>query len=260
MTNTINYDIPKAPKHDLYMVKKVLLSLVIIIFSLSMFLTILYSSSMTTIFDIDNFNTQFEKNDTSDATNTELPVLLRIMQKTLDFLNGKIDSMQSVEVIDGIEQEVFYDDELSHMLDVKILFDNIKVAGITATILLILTLLYFAIFNKNINKSTLKGILKVLLGVGCVIVFLILVASIDFHEAFNIFHAIFFPQGNWLFPPYSFMIQMLPESLFFDFTTIILFKAITLLLDVVLLIILLIRMFDLKSKLKNNVTTKHYTI
>ena len=43
---------------------------------------------------------------------------------------------------------------------------------------------------------------------------LLIICALFFDAFFSAFHAVLFPQGNWMFPPDSLLIRMFPETLF----------------------------------------------
>lgn len=100
--------------------------------------------------------------------------------------------------IDGEVIEVFYDNEVLHMHDVKKVFGNgfiiIAVCLIIIAVSIPLYIIYRKGYYRNCRKIpliTLGVLLSLLIGIG-------VFALIDFNTAFTIFHQIFF-DGNWQF-------------------------------------------------------------
>lgn len=91
----------------------------------------------------------------------------------------------------------FSANETSHLLDVAILFEYIKVAGIFSLLVLVL-------LHTHIHKS----IKLVLIFISLIFI----VSLIAFPTVFTIFHHVFFPQGNWAFAPDTLLIQMFPPQ------------------------------------------------
>jgi len=103
--------------------------------------------------------------------------------------------------------------EKSHMEDVKKLFGLTYLVGIIAGGVFLSILLVF-VFQKrfrHIVRWLFRGSLASLL----LSFLLILALSIDFTATFNLFHGVFFPQGNWSFDASSMLISLFPEG-FFD--------------------------------------------
>ena len=102
----------------------------------------------------------------------------------------------------------FNEDEKSHMADVKrlIMFEEF---------IFIALLIWFFIlaYKRKINYSHLK---KTALIVILIAVFS-LISLLFFDRFFELFHLIFFPQGNWQFQASSLMIQAYQQSFFQGF-------------------------------------------
>jgi len=99
----------------------------------------------------------------------------------------------------------FNEKEKSHMADVKrlIIFEEF---------LFIALLIWFFIlaYKWKINLNQFKRAVLIML----LIALLSLVASLFFNRFFELFHLVFFPQGNWQFPSNSLMIQVYQQSFF----------------------------------------------
>lgn len=93
--------------------------------------------------------------------------------------------------------------ELQHLLDVKIrmcfVYYLVPIAWIVW--------LYILLKGKNKSENLFKG--------GLVSLSSLLVGLIPFPLLFVIFHGIFFPQGNWIFPPDHMIVQIYPPHFWF---------------------------------------------
>lgn len=96
----------------------------------------------------------------------------------------------------GEVPEVFNTEEKSHLQDVKQLIRF----GLIALLMTILLMLYS---GYNAKQGTI--ILTAILAAGLII---------PFDALFTKFHQIFFPQGNWIFPPESTLITFYPQNFF----------------------------------------------
>jgi integral membrane protein (TIGR01906 family) len=120
---------------------------------------------------------------------------------------------------------LFTENENSHLRDVKLLIDNLKKVLYTSAVILLVSLLLLLLFNrtyiyKRFGKLLLfGGILGLAIGL------IAFIATHNFGPAFTSFHYLFFPQGNWAFPPDSFLINLFPEQLFYDFFTAIMIRS-----------------------------------
>ncbi|MFP4567697.1 MAG: DUF1461 domain-containing protein [Candidatus Woesearchaeota archaeon] len=137
----------------------------------------------------------------------------------------------------------FTSGEASHMVDVRILFNVFRFGSL---FFLSLILFYFVLVFKTNNfkfnslrkfnsrkfskkeLSDFKNLcldlfvffkkLKIasIIALG-LFLFLLFVILIDFGSVFNVFHVVFFPQGNWIFPMDSLLITLFPASFFMSF-------------------------------------------
>jgi integral membrane protein (TIGR01906 family) len=108
---------------------------------------------------------------------------------------------------------VFDAKEASHMQDVK----NVVNKGEDFLIFLCLlniVLISFLIFYAD-DKT--KALSKTFIFSGIFGLFLPLISVFfSFSNLFEKFHLIFFPQGNWMFPSSSLLIQLFPSQFFYD--------------------------------------------
>lgn len=139
--------------------------------------------------------------------------------------------------------EEFTINEISHMRDVRFLFNLFRTIFVLFTVLLLMGVIYFVLekrklkqerLRKKENQKALKHLktkeLKLnkqvlyfvnSLKIGSIfslvfLVLLVLLVLINFTASFDVFHRIFFPQGNWIFPYDSLLITLFPSSFFFS--------------------------------------------
>jgi len=105
----------------------------------------------------------------------------------------------------------FYDDsERSHLADVKHLLTIFRL--LTVLLCLVVLALLVKAERTTIRRSFLYG------GMGTIgIVIFLALLSINFTSFWTSFHAVLFPQGNWMFPAESALITLFPESFFRGF-------------------------------------------
>jgi uncharacterized membrane protein len=157
----------------------------------------------------------------------------------------------------------FTENELSHMRDVRFLFNSFRL--ITLLFLLFL-LIYFVLETQRIKKlkgSKLRKEKKLFLEKKTFfikttkqasifslifLVLLVLFVLLNFNFSFDVFHRIFFPQGNWIFPHDSLLITLFPSEFFFSMAS----KILLITFSVVLLIILALSVVE-KRLLKMNI-------
>ena len=100
-------------------------------------------------------------------------------------------------------------DEISHMVDVRSVFDGAK-------LLIPAGLFVMAIRLQRARSRSLAAMLRLVrdgaISAGVVLAAVGIVAAVAFDTAFLLFHQIFFPQGNFLFDPAtSNLIRLYPD-------------------------------------------------
>jgi uncharacterized membrane protein len=132
---------------------------------------------------------------------------------------------------DGTLDAPFNRNEQSHLEDVrKIIF----IEEIIYVILLVSLLVFIMTGQVHPIRQ-----MKVATLIMVIFIFLLLFLMNFFNEFFTIFHKVLFPQGNWMFPSDSLMIQIYHEIFFekFFFHTILTTGAIIIILFIITQII-----------------------
>lgn len=119
--------------------------------------------------------------------------------------------------------------ENSHMRDVKVL------VTLHFVVFVFLLLLFVILFSRSTKKQ-----IVVRYGSIISIILPIVFAVFDFSSVFTLFHAVFFPQGNWVFPATSVLVNV------YTFEFFKLFVANTILRAEVISTILLLISFKIK--------------
>ena len=146
-----------------------------------------------------------------------------IILSNIDYIafNEKIYSENSKDVYSYFKENKplisdFTPEEKSHLQDVKNLLDLNK--WILKALFLILLSSFFTLFfyfKKNIKENISISLIYSGIITDILIIFLALI-SINFNFAFTLFHKIFFPQGNWMFPINSLLILTFPIEFFIN--------------------------------------------
>lgn len=107
------------------------------------------------------------------------------------------------------KEDVFFSEaEISHLKDVSYVY---QVSWMTLSILSLVSFSYL-IFTL-LKKKNLSA--KMFLGARNLILFsflFLLVSSLFFTVFFDGFHQLLFPQGNWMFPAGSLLLEIFPET------------------------------------------------
>lgn len=195
-------------------------------------------------FDINFYNKEHSKimlygkhiNEHIGITNSDLEELTVF---TLDYLNDKESSLDTVLDIKGVDREVYTADEKAHMVDVK----NLNLAsiyiGIAAfVIFVLLTVIYFV--NKGTISYLFYGYKKVLIYALLFFAIIGFWILIDFDTFWTTFHHIFFASNDlWLLNLQTDVLIMIVPPEFFDH----------LVTKIVIIFVIVIIGFDLVLKL-----------
>lgn len=134
----------------------------------------------------------------------------------VDYVSGSRDDLDETVVWNGRKQPVYNEREITHMKDVRNLWQNALEFTVVMAILFVfsLALLYF-LARKNAVFWFCEGYKAAAVGF---LVFLILLAGwmlADFTSFWTTFHHIFFSNNLWLLDPATdFMIVICPEAMF----------------------------------------------
>lgn len=118
---------------------------------------------------------------------------------------------------DDFDRELFNEEEVEHLRDVKVLIQKINIFYYSISIISILLIVGLFLLNK---KDFLKNIAVVLFFSGLFSLFMVIpllvLVWLNFDGVFTIFHHIFFPQGGWLFSASDNIIRLYPSGFFYD--------------------------------------------
>jgi integral membrane protein (TIGR01906 family) len=181
--------------------------IIIITFSIALFIVIIFGSLNLMIFNKDFYYKEYSKNGVYES----LPVNIDAENVTDDIIKYFRSSA---------ELQYFNEDEKSHMADVKGLIRLMQFMYYGAAVLIVCLFYYCYRKFKDDRYAFIKVLTKSLLysSIASIafLVILFLMAVYSFNFLFTIFHIIFFPQGNWMFSPDSLLITLFPEQFFFD--------------------------------------------
>lgn len=166
---------------------------------------------------------EYEKNDQAEVIGMSDEDLLKSTDALLDYLKGKREDISVSAEVNGIEREVFSERESLHMVDVRKLYDNAMLAkNIAGTVSLLLFLLIVTVWKKDRYAILKDGFENGLFMIGSCVVCILIWAVADFNNFWMDFHYLFFDNDLFLLDPSSsIMINMFPESFFFDLVLLI---------------------------------------
>jgi integral membrane protein (TIGR01906 family) len=150
----------------------------------------------------------------AQAAGVDKQTLSDIGDMLIDYLNGSRDDLQMTASVNGNLQLVFNEREISHMADVKALFDlerRLTAFLMALGLALLAAGLYGTGWARRLKRAALTGQLFWL----SVLLFVGVWAAIDFDGLFRLFHRLLFNNDLWLLNPKTdLMIRMLPEAFF----------------------------------------------
>lgn len=175
--------------------EKILFALAIV----SLVFIIIIAPLKYNVFNLDYYNAQFDKNNV-DVKNQDL-----IIENLMVFFKG--------------DSRLYYFtlDEQLHLEDVRILLNKFFLLLNFSLFVFVASLLALYLINK---KEFISRKLKILFLGGLsafALIALLFLAALNFSSTFQIFHEIFFPQGNYTFPADSLLITLFPENFFQSF-------------------------------------------
>jgi len=148
-------------------------------------------------------------------------------EEVFAFLNDEPQEQKETREIEPIETKTlksYTHQEIAHLDDVKSLMK--KVDWFFYLLIPLLTILFIRLRKeKEVLLDSFLTIGKITIAFAALLRFLTLYF---FEEAFVFFHLVFFPQGNWMFPVDSMLIQTFPLEFFINFTRNFLLTALLL--------------------------------
>lgn len=167
--------------------------------------------------DSDWYRREYEKLDIGGATGMSIDDMHSSIMLMVDYMKGG-KSLDIRVKVNGVETDMFNEDEISHMADVQKLYTSVRLAGILIFIY-VLAVIILSFFM--LKKAALKQLCRAYLVSLCV--FIVIMAAVgiwlavDFDSFWRIFHIIFLDLESSTFDPrFSRMIQICPAALFED--------------------------------------------
>lgn len=188
---------------------------------------------------------EYDKNDQAEVIGMSDEDLLKSTDALLDYLKGKREDIAVTAEINEIDREVFTERESLHMVDVRFLYQNaMMVKNISGALSLVLFLLIVTVWKKERYAILKDGFENGLFMIGSCVVCILVWAIADFNNFWMDFHYLFFDNDLFLLDPAnSVMINMFPESFFFDLVLLIIASFVS----VCLACYFLIRKFERKE-------------
>lgn len=189
------------------------------------------------------YSWQYDVNDTYAVVDMKPEHLMEVTRHMVDYMRGNQDDLQILTIVGGQPRYFFSDIEIRHMIDVRDLFAAANLIVLIAGLCFAATCLAAAFTGRYRRKLRLlircwRGVAA---GVFAGLALLAAVIGINWHQAFIIFHEIFFNNDYWILDaridllvnivPYNFFITLsVVIAAFFTLGLGIIFAASTILL------------------------------
>ncbi len=147
--------------------------------------------------------------------------VLDATEEIFKFFTGRTTNLQAIEVRYSDESisktASFRPDEISHLNDVRKLLVKIFILYCVSIILFVV--MTFLLIERNIKNfiRNLGVIFTISSSIMLLFIIILYFLGQNFPSLFDNFHTLFFPQGNFLFPPGSLIITLFPSGFFYDF-------------------------------------------
>lgn len=195
----------------------------LVLWSVTFFVIILFISLISTVYSRSFGEYLFSKNGTANKLLLSTDELNRSFDITLRYLWNSLDSLHfNITLTNGTVREFYrvFDsnptslcDEYAHMSEVKDLFITGKAITLISAIVWVLSSVFLLAKKKEIKKNDLKSSYITFIIIGIIVFIIGIYAAVDFDSFFTNFHLVFFPNGNWTFPYYSYMLIMFTDLL-----------------------------------------------
>lgn len=164
-----------------------------------------------TSFKLNAFNRWFYPREFS-----KYDVYSKFPEKDIDKVNSEL-LLYLKDKSDDYDKELFNDNEVEHLGDVKKLISGFDIYYYSLIIVSIVLFIFLFLLSK---KNFLKNLSFVLFFGGLFTLFftiiLLVLVWLNFDGFFTVFHNIFFPQGGYLFSASDNIIKLYPVELFYD--------------------------------------------
>lgn len=187
--------------------------------SIILVLCILFSALQLTMNDKNYIEYSYSRLQVARGMGMSNIDLVNSCNRLVDYMEGRVDSIDIMVTVNG-ERVLMFDQpqEVSHMADVRLLYQNFRTCRDFGLLLALVLYLLAAILHVRTAMHTLAsgytyGAFVIALFAG----FIGTWAALDFSSFWTFFHQMLFWNDDWLFDASaSRMINMLPERFFSD--------------------------------------------
>ena len=133
-----------------------------------------------------------------------------------DYMAGRIDDMQVTVTNYGAEVQLWSDQALKHMKDVRDLVSTWTTISWALAVYMACYIVY-NVLSKRGRSRIVRAVIGTYETVGVVLAILAMsIIAFGFGDVFTIFHKIFFTNNDWLFPSNDLIVRLLPQQFFLN--------------------------------------------
>lgn len=197
------------------MAKKTIDVLLIVGMMVSLLVVILLSSLQYVAFNGDFYKNEYKRNDVMSVTGMSINELMKITKIIQNYFTGKEKTLDVTVKINGSIQRMFNDKELTHMKDVRKLFQmGFLIRNIS--IIAFIFIFTYLLFAKSLYEA-FNYLLKSVIFIIILLLIFALAVTLNFDNWFTGFHLLFFDNDLWqLNVETDRLIQMFPIEFFQD--------------------------------------------
>ena len=139
----------------------------------------------------------------------DLNVLVDLHQRALAYVLGDAPLLPALA---HTTAPLFDDNERSHMADVRAVFQLTKVSFVAGVLIVL------GVLRWTVRPMRLRLVRDAAISAGIGVAAVAVMAVVAFDPLFMLFHEVFFPQGNFLFPPDSNLLVLYPDEYWYGVT------------------------------------------
>jgi len=169
------------------------------------------------------FRQQYASQDIAQGIGMSDEELMFVTVELLDYMRARRSDLDSIRAtIHGEEQEFFSERDKEHMIDVRVLYDQLFMVRNVSFFALSAMIFLMAIVKMPIRHLLARCSREVMAGFLLVAAIVAAMIMFDFDRAFEVFHLIFFDNDLWiLFPPRDRLVMMVPQQFFVNISIFI---------------------------------------
>jgi integral membrane protein (TIGR01906 family) len=157
----------------------------------------------------------FHKYHASQATGIDENQLNEVAITITNYFTNKIETPQMKVTVHGEEFNLFHDYELTHLDDVKSLFQVAHRAQVASIAYIVAYALLFLLWRRESWRDLSRGIVKGSIVTLCFISIIAIISFFGFQQIFTTFHYLVFgdpSQSPWMLDPSKdYLIMLFPE-------------------------------------------------